>query len=1224
MSDNSYGIQVGIDASPAASGAAVFKRSADDVAASAKKAGGGVKEANENLKSLGEGLNEIAQHLTGFNISALATAGAVGALIAVFTEAVVGAAETETAFNRLQDVLGDTDEQFKTTADGIERLSEAFGNSRVEEAGAAAKIAARGFDDLDGSMTQVLAEANKLALTNGDLETSTNLLAKSMQLFKADSSEAAHYAADLHAILSKAQVPAQQLQQEMVRLGPAMVQAGINMDQFTAAVIELKEAGVEGRQGLQAMSTIITAISGNNPKAAATFTDFATQLDAAGIKARTFKDLVGEEGGIVPALAKLKEITHGNTEEFKDLVGGQAAVNGANALLGLSADNLTKAMKDVSGATDDYDKAAKRAADSTSQLAKVTKNDFNGVLDDLGTVVLPVVNALLESTIYWTNTLKESFSIWGGYVKTVFNTLSESASIWGNVAANLIPDSWKTEAAALTTQLETLIGLKTKAGDASALDLGLSDNTDIINVTAKKLKEAPTDASALDASTNTASSKIVEQQGAAATAQRDLTTLRAASVDQLKNMNLTTSQAAELEGELESKVLAARDALNQYAKAWAGVAAANDPVAKAMNDSFNALQKLNEAAAKNGISGAALAKAQTAQAVASEKSVIAAQAKVTSLGAENDAQASYITTVAKESERLVEANAQRALGNISLQQLREIYVDVSDKVAKAAEATTVMTAETTNLTKATTAYKAALDGIRQNNGTQSEKDQAAKEAAVAYTEAALKADTYGSEITALVGKYLPLVSAAKAYTDELTKINALQSIAKTPAQQQQLGTAATLAGNDFQQSVIKNSSAPSSDKAGAQAALEYQAAQIKLNEAIADGSINQDQFNRATLEIKQNFAVATTAFSEFAKIVQAAGKTMGDALQQYLIHPTEGLKGLLQSVAKGLQEQAAKQLTQQLETKAYGALAGSDNKTVSSIGTNLAQGAGIKLGNQQDGAGKLLTAGDTLSGAGNSLSQAAAQLMAVAQSSQPKLNPDVPGSGNHSGDGLQASGDGSNGPLDLSGYSSVGGINSGVSKDQLANGGLGAVGDVAKGGDLTASLLKTGLSTFAPQLKSLIKSAGSGIGSLFSSGAGAAGSAAGDAAAEGAGDALSGLGEGAGEDAFSTLGSIGFAGGGDAKKGSTHMVGEQGPEMVTFGSDAHVHTNEQTRSAVGVAAGNKSPTIVSPPNVNVPVQVVNVQDPNHVPAAMQGAAGSKAIMNVLTSNRSAVNSILGS
>lgn len=93
----------------------------------------------------------------------------------------------------------------------------------------------------------------------------------------------------------------------------------------------------------------------------------------------------------------------------------------------------------------------------------------------------------------------------------------------------------------------------------------------------------------------------------------------------------------------------------------------------------------------------------------------------------------------------------------------------------------------------------------------------------------------------------------------------------------------------------------------------------------------------------------------------------------------------------------------------------------------------------------------------------------------------------------------------------------------------------------------------------------------------------------------------------------GKAEGGAVQPGKTYMVGEEGPELASFDRAGTITPADKTAQMMGAAPA---------PQVSVPVQVVNVSDPNEIPSAMQGSAGQQAIINVLTRNKSAVRAIL--
>jgi TP901 family phage tail tape measure protein/lambda family phage tail tape measure protein len=85
-----------------------------------------------------------------------------------------------------------------------------------------------------------------------------------------------------------------------------------------------------------------------------------------------------------------------------------------------------------------------------------------------------------------------------------------------------------------------------------------------------------------------------------------------------------------------------------------------------------------------------------------------------------------------------------------------------------------------------------------------------------------------------------------------------------------------------------------------------------------------------------------------------------------------------------------------------------------------------------------------------------------------------------------------------------------------------------------------------------------------------------------------------------------FADGGTTQPGRSYLVGERGPELFTPG---------QTGSVAPIAAAS-----AAPPQVNV--QVVNVTDPNEVPAAINNGGADEAIINALSRNPERVRQVI--
>ena len=100
---------------------------------------------------------------------------------------------------------------------------------------------------------------------------------------------------------------------------------------------------------------------------------------------------------------------------------------------------------------------------------------------------------------------------------------------------------------------------------------------------------------------------------------------------------------------------------------------------------------------------------------------------------------------------------------------------------------------------------------------------------------------------------------------------------------------------------------------------------------------------------------------------------------------------------------------------------------------------------------------------------------------------------------------------------------------------------------------------------------------------------------------------------FASLAS-GFASrqtGGPLVAGQASMVNERGQEAFVPREAGQVVSNRELRQGAGAS-----------PNVNVPVEIVNITDPSAIPAAMESAQGQKAILNVIQQNPDSIRRAL--
>lgn len=107
-------------------------------------------------------------------------------------------------------------------------------------------------------------------------------------------------------------------------------------------------------------------------------------------------------------------------------------------------------------------------------------------------------------------------------------------------------------------------------------------------------------------------------------------------------------------------------------------------------------------------------------------------------------------------------------------------------------------------------------------------------------------------------------------------------------------------------------------------------------------------------------------------------------------------------------------------------------------------------------------------------------------------------------------------------------------------------------------------------------------------------------------------------------GATGAASGGEFEANKNMIVGEKGPEMVSFGAPGSITPADQTAralAATGVGGGGGTTVNVAPAQVKL--QVVNVDSPDAARNAMDSAEGGKVILNQIRANKEAVRRELG-
>lgn len=327
----------------------------------------------------------------------------------------------EAQMSRVKAISGATGSEFESLKQQAIDLGAATSFSATESAQAMENLASAGFSvsEIMDAMPGML----DLAASSGeDLASSADIASSTLRAFGLEASEAGHVADVLAKNAANTNAAVMDTGYAMKYVAPVAHSAGWSLEEVTAAIGKMADAGIKGEQAGTTLRGALTRMM--NPTDA-----MADAMEELGV---TFYDSEGKMKSLSTIIDELQTATAGLTEEQRDnkiaTIFGTEALSGMKVLLSSSKeelDSLTEGLKNSDG-------AAKEMAETMQDNLKGATEEFMGSLETLGISIYeqmqePLKNAVSQGTEY-INQLTETFRSGG---------LKEAVAEAGNIFAEL-------------------------------------------------------------------------------------------------------------------------------------------------------------------------------------------------------------------------------------------------------------------------------------------------------------------------------------------------------------------------------------------------------------------------------------------------------------------------------------------------------------------------------------------------------------------------------------------------------------------------------------------------------------------------------------------------------------------------------------------------------------------------------------------------------------------
>ncbi|EOO28613.1 phage tail tape measure protein, TP901 family, core region [Bacillus cereus VD133] len=353
---------------------------------------------SEKMKATGHSMQNVGATM---GLSFMAGATTLGYAL---KKTISTAADFESAMSRVAALSGASDVELKKLNDTARQLGSTTSFSASQAAEGMQYLAMAGFktNDIIAAMPGLLDLA---AAGQMELGRAADITSNIMSGFGIAATEAGRVADVLAKASTSANTDVSQLGEAMVYLAPVSKSLGWSLEEATAAVMAMSDAGIQGAQAGAAFSTSMGRLAKPTGEA-------KDIIDTLNIK---LFDQKGTMKSMPNVIRELERATNGMTDQQKSAtlttIFGAEAYKHWSVLIDKSSDALasnTEILKNSAGTAKEI--AEKQLANLKGELVNLN-SAIEGASISIGNALIPAISALgsgVKSAVDWFNSLDES------------------------------------------------------------------------------------------------------------------------------------------------------------------------------------------------------------------------------------------------------------------------------------------------------------------------------------------------------------------------------------------------------------------------------------------------------------------------------------------------------------------------------------------------------------------------------------------------------------------------------------------------------------------------------------------------------------------------------------------------------------------------------------------------------------------------------------------------
>lgn len=362
------------------------------------------KDSSEKIKDT---VNDTAEKTESSMTKALKKIGAaVVAAFAVdkikdFGKACISAGmDFDSQMSTVAAISGATGEEFEILRAKAQEMGATTAFSATESAQAMEYMAMAGWKTTD--ITNGLAGVMNLAAASGeDLATTSDIVTDAMTAFGMSADQSTYFADVLAQTATNANTNVGMMGETFKYVAPLAGAMGYNIEDMSAAIGLMANAGIKGSQSGTSLRNIITNLASPTDTVAGAMDDLGISLTDSDGKTKSFGETLSD---LRISFADLDEV---QKTQYASAIAGKEGMSGLLALINSSDEDFDKLTDSIKNCTGASEKMAEIRLDNLEGDVTLFKSALEGAQIAISDKLTPVLRNLVEKATDWLPTVQD-------------------------------------------------------------------------------------------------------------------------------------------------------------------------------------------------------------------------------------------------------------------------------------------------------------------------------------------------------------------------------------------------------------------------------------------------------------------------------------------------------------------------------------------------------------------------------------------------------------------------------------------------------------------------------------------------------------------------------------------------------------------------------------------------------------------------------------------------